>query len=92
MAGLDIRSLPQAVAAFHRHRAESAGKPLAEHLRDRLIAEARHDRAAFFAQIRAFHAAMEARYGATGTISGVIDDIREVRRDRERRRSLTRVQ
>lgn len=91
MAGLDIRSLPQAVAAFHRHHAASAGKRLEDHVRDRLIAEARLGRNLFFDQIRAFHAAMGARYGATGSIAGVVADIREVRTDRERRRSLTRM-
>ena len=90
MTGLAIQNLPESVVAYHRRRAETAGVKVEDLLRERLIGEARAGREALFETIAAFHAAMEARYGKTGTIVGVVADVREVRVDREERSATLR--
>jgi plasmid stability protein len=90
MAGLDIRNLPEAVIAYHRHRAAASGQDWEDVVAQRLIAEAQQNRRQLFDMIDGFHAAIEARYGATGTVIGAISDIRALRSDRESRRSLRR--
>ncbi len=79
MGAVTITNVPEGVVSFHRREADAKSASLEQHLRSRLVADARKAHDAIFTVIGQFHAAMDARYGVTGSIAAVLADLRAVR-------------
>lgn len=79
MGAVTISNVPAGVVSFHLREANAREASLEQHLRSRLVADARKAHDTVFVMVGQFHAAMEARYGVTGSIAAVIADLRSVR-------------
>lgn len=79
MGAVTISNVPEGVVSFHRREADCRATSLEQHLRARLVADARQAHDTVFTIVAQFHAAMEARYGQTGSIAGVLADLRTLR-------------
>ena len=79
MGAVTISNVPAGVVSFHRREADAKEASLEQHLRSRLVADARRAHDTIFTMVSQFHAAMGARYGVTGSIAAVIADLRTLR-------------
>jgi hypothetical protein len=79
MGAVTISNVPEGVVSFHRREADAKAASLEQHLRSRLVADARKAHDAIFTVVSQFHSAMDARYGVTGSIAAVLADLRAVR-------------
>ncbi|MCC6920667.1 MAG: hypothetical protein IT548_15830 [Alphaproteobacteria bacterium] len=86
MRAVTISNVPAGVVSFHRREADAKATSLENHLRTRLVAETRRAHDAVFIVMAQFHAAMEARYGQTGSMAAAVADLRALRAERTPRR------